>query len=239
MLINFSSKVAFQEAFGEASISDADFFATSPIPGAESEGKNEVLDELLQVPSGVASVADIHAATDPFYLDQVLKETAPKKTGVAAPGVGVAAPGVAVAAPDVVTKKPAYKLKLKPTTPGAEGTTATNLKRGLLDDWMSTSFQAWKATNTRTRLRLGLRPREAYLSPLVVWLLQEGLPTAEMEARDVVKALGGEMDKEAVMRRAMEKWRRMSVEEKAVWRVRAKEDAKEARAKEDANTNQK
>ena len=223
MLINFSSKVAFQEAFGEASISDADFFATSPIPGAESEGKNEVLDDLLQVPSGVASVADIHAATDPFYLDQVLKETAPKKTGVAAPGV-------AVAAPDVVTKKPAYKLKLKPTTPGAEGTTATNLKRGLLDDWMSTSFQAWKATNTRTRLRLGLRPREAYLSPLVVWLLQEGLPTAEMEARDVVKALGGEMDKEAVMRRAMEKWKRMSVEEKAVWR---------ARAKEDANTNQK
>ena len=56
------------------------------------------------------------------------------------------------------------------------------------------------------------------------------MPTAEMEAKDLMKALGGEMDKEEVMRRAMEKWRRMSVEEKAVWR---------ARAKEDANTNQK
>ena len=77
-----------------------------------------------------------------------------------------------------------------------------------------------------------------------LWLAEEGLPTAEMEA----KALGGDMDKEAVMRRAMEKWRRMSVEEKAVWRARAKEDAKkvrakedtkEAKAKEEANTNQK
>ena len=50
------------------------------------------------------------------------------------------------------------------------------------------------------------------------------------------------------MKRAMEKWRRMSVEEKAVWRarakvdakeVRAKVDAKEGKAKEEANTNQK
>ena len=42
----------------------------------------------------------------------------------------------------------------------------------------------------------------------------------------MVKALGGEMDKEAVLRRAMEKWKGMSVEEKAVWRARAKEHAK-------------
>ena len=65
------------------------------------------------------------------------------------------------------------------------------------------------------------------------------MPTAEMEAKDLTKAVGGDMDKEAVMRRAMEKWRRMSVEEKAVWRARAKEDTKEAKAKEEANTNQK
>ena len=77
---------------------------------------------------------------------------------------------------------------------------------------------------------LCLRPRKAYLSPALLWLEEEGLPTAEMEASDMVKALGGEMDKEAVMRRAMEKWKKMSVEEKAVWR---------ARAKENANTNQK
>ena len=53
-----------------------------------------------------------------------------------------------------------------------------------------------------------------------------------MEAKDLMKARGGEMDKEAVMRRAMEKWKRMSVEEKAVWRARAN-------AKEGTNTNQK
>ena len=70
---------------------------------------------------------------------------------------------------------------------------------------------------------LCFRPRKAYLSPALIWLEEEGLPTAEMEAMDMVRALGGEMDKVAVMRRAMEKWKRMSVEEKAVWRARAKE----------------
>ena len=65
------------------------------------------------------------------------------------------------------------------------------------------------------------------------------MPTAEMEAKDLTKALGGDMDKEAVMRRAMEKWRRMSVEEKAVWRARAEARARARRAKEGANTNQK
>ena len=65
------------------------------------------------------------------------------------------------------------------------------------------------------------------------------MPTAEMEAKDLTKALGGDMDKKAAMRSAMDKWRRMSVEEKAVWSARAKEDAKEAKAKEEANTNQK
>ena len=77
---------------------------------------------------------------------------------------------------------------------------------------------------------LCIRPRKAYLSPALIWLEEEGLPAAKMEA--VEKAYEGEMDKEAVMRRAMEKWKRMSVEEKAVWRARAD-------AKEDANSNQK
>ena len=70
------------------------------------------------------------------------------------------------------------------------------------------------------------------------------MPTAEMEAKDLTKALGGDMDKKAAMRSAMDKWRRMSVEEKSVWRARAKVDAKEvrakeAKAKEEADTNQK
>ena len=69
------------------------------------------------------------------------------------------------------------------------------------------------------------RPRKAYLSPALIWLEEEGLPTAEMEAMDMAKALGGEMDKEAVMRRAMGKWKKLSMEEKAVWRKRAEEFA--------------
>ena len=60
-----------------------------------------------------------------------------------------------------------------------------------------------------------------YVSPALLWLEEEGLPSAEKEAED--KAVEGEMDKEAVMRRAMGKWKRLSVEEKAVWRKRAEE----------------
>ena len=63
-----------------------------------------------------------------------------------------------------------------------------------------------------------------YVSPALLWLEEEGLPTAEKEAQD--KAIQGEMDKEAVMRRAMGRWKRMSVEEKAVWRMKAEERAK-------------
>ena len=65
------------------------------------------------------------------------------------------------------------------------------------------------------------RPKKVFLSPAHLWLEEEGLPTAEREARD--KAFGGEMDEEGLTRRAMETWKRMSVEEKAVWRKRAKE----------------
>ena len=41
------------------------------------------------------------------------------------------------------------------------------------------------------------------------------------------------MDKELVMKRAMEKWRMMSVEEKAVWRVKASEEAPTTTRSED------
>ena len=62
-----------------------------------------------------------------------------------------------------------------------------------------------------------------YVSPALLWLEEEGLPTAEKEAQD--KAVEGEMDKEAVMRKALGKWKRLSMEEKAVWRKRAEEFA--------------
>ena len=86
---------------------------------------------------------------------------------------------------------------------------------------------------------LCIRPRKAYLSPALIWLEEEGLPAAEMEAKDMAKDLGGEVDKEAAMMRAMEKWKKMSVEEKAVWRAIAEARARARRAKEGANTNQK
>ena len=75
--------------------------------------------------------------------------------------------------------------------------------------------------NSRALTLFSSRPRKVFLSPALLWLEQEGLPTAEREARD--KAFEGEMDEEGLTRRAMETWKRMSVEEKAVWRKRAKE----------------
>ena len=66
-----------------------------------------------------------------------------------------------------------------------------------------------------------IRPRKAYLSPALLWLEEEGLPTAEEEAKE--KAFEGEMDKEAVMSRAMGNWRRLSMEEKADWMKMAEE----------------
>ena len=61
------------------------------------------------------------------------------------------------------------------------------------------------------------------MSPALLWLEEEGLPTAEEEAFEAFEAFEGEMDKEAVMSRAMGNWRRLSMEEKAVWRKRAEE----------------
>ena len=65
------------------------------------------------------------------------------------------------------------------------------------------------------------RSRRVYLSPALVWLEEEGLPTAEREA----KAVGVEMDEEEVMRRALLKWKMMGSEDKAVWRKGVGENA--------------
>ena len=70
---------------------------------------------------------------------------------------------------------------------------------------------------------LCFRQRKVYVSPALLWLEEEGLPSAEKEVED--KAVEEEMDKETVMRRAMGKWKRLSMEEKAVWRKRAEECA--------------
>ena len=71
------------------------------------------------------------------------------------------------------------------------------------------------------------RSRRVYLSPALVWLEQEGLPTTEREARTMERAIGVEMDEEGVMERALQKWKTMGMEEKAIWRKRAEEKANE------------
>ena len=72
---------------------------------------------------------------------------------------------------------------------------------------------------------LCFRSRRVYLSPALVWLEEEGLPTTEREAEAMEKAIGVEMDKEEVMKRALLKWKMMGSEEKAVWRKRVEEKA--------------
>ena len=63
------------------------------------------------------------------------------------------------------------------------------------------------------------RPMKVFLSPALIWLEEEGLTKAEAENQ----VFGGEMEEEEFTRMAMEIWRKMGVEEKAVWRKRAKE----------------
>ena len=60
---------------------------------------------------------------------------------------------------------------------------------------------------------------KVFLSPALIWLEEEGLTKAEAENQ----VFGGEMEEEEFTRMAMEIWRKMGVEEKAVWRKRAEE----------------
>ena len=74
-------------------------------------------------------------------------------------------------------------------------------------------------------ISLRSRSGKVYLSPALVWLEEEGLATAEREAKAMEKAVGVEMNEEELERRALLKWKMMGSEEKAVWRKRAEEKA--------------
>ena len=63
------------------------------------------------------------------------------------------------------------------------------------------------------------RPRKVFLSPALVWLEQEGLSSARRKA-----SFGVNMEEEEVVRMAMDTWKKMAVEEKALWRKKTKED---------------
>ena len=76
------------------------------------------------------------------------------------------------------------------------------------------------------KLLFCFRSRRAYLSPALVWLEEEGLPTAQREARAMEKAIGVEMDEKEMMKRALQKWKMMGSEEKAVWRNSVEKNTK-------------
>ena len=69
------------------------------------------------------------------------------------------------------------------------------------------------------------RPQKVILSPALwhVWLEQEGLPSARREASIIADAFGGKVEEEEVVRMAMDTWKKMTVEEKALWRKKANE----------------
>ena len=77
-------------------------------------------------------------------------------------------------------------------------------------------------TNSKVTLYLR-RSRKVFLSPALVWLEQEGLPSARREASVIAEAFGVNVEEEEVMRMAMDTWKKMAVEEKALWRKKAKE----------------
>ena len=66
---------------------------------------------------------------------------------------------------------------------------------------------------------LCLRKRKAYLSPALIWLEEEGVPTTMLEANEA------EMYKKALVEKTMGKWKGMSMKKKAYWRKRAEQRA--------------
>ena len=68
-------------------------------------------------------------------------------------------------------------------------------------------------------------PRKAFISPALLWLEKEGLPSVVEGRRrwaGVVELAFGAVEEEEMVRIAMETWKKMSVEEKAFWREKAK-----------------
>ena len=60
--------------------------------------------------------------------------------------------------------------------------------------------------------------RKVFISPALLWLEEEGLPAVKE-----VLALGAEEEEEEMVRIALEIWKKMNQEEKALWRKKAKE----------------
>ena len=60
--------------------------------------------------------------------------------------------------------------------------------------------------------------RKVFISPALLWLEEEGLPAVKE-----VLAPGVEEEEEEMVRIALEIWKKMNKEEKALWRKKARE----------------
>ena len=69
-------------------------------------------------------------------------------------------------------------------------------------------------------------PRKVFISPALLWLEKEGLPSVVEGRRSwagVAELAFGAVEEEEMVRIPLETWKKMSVEEKAFWRKKAKE----------------
>ena len=69
-------------------------------------------------------------------------------------------------------------------------------------------------------------PRKVFISPALLWLEKEGLPSVVEGRRSwasVAELAFGAVEEEEMVGIALETWKKMSVEEKAFWRKKAKE----------------
>ena len=68
--------------------------------------------------------------------------------------------------------------------------------------------------------------RKVFISHALLWLEKEGLPSVVEGRRSwagVAELAFGVVEEEEMVRIALETWKKMSVEEKAFWRKKAKE----------------
>merc|ERR1719237_1278555 len=149
------------------------------------------LDRLIGAFPASASVLDIIAASASRTLPKEASAEDREAVGEVALESSEEAFGAAS------TSGAAFLEKIAATTATTAGASddglpiANHLCEGsLMDQGPSARFQGCQVAQGVTP---STRPRKAYLSPALwhIWLEQEGLPAAEMEAKDMAKDLGG------------------------------------------------
>merc|ERR1719237_1577031 len=153
------------------------------------------LDRLIGASPASASVLDIIAAAASASRTLPKEASAEDREAVGE----VALESSEEAFGEASTSKAAFFEKIAANIAGAEDPSddglpiANHLCEGsLMDQTPSASFLGNNQVSQVAQDGISsTRPRKAYLSPALIWLEEEGLPTAEMEAKDLMKALGG------------------------------------------------